>query len=89
MHLRSQKHFHYSIQPYQSLEDAINHWPTTATCVGVQYVRNELFVYAPYGLNDLFGMVVRPNKLQITKEIYLKKVTRWKQCWPKLQIVPW
>ena len=46
-------------------------------------------MYAPYGLNDLFGMIVRPNKLQITEVIYQQKVTRWKTCWPSLQIVGW
>lgn len=89
VHLWYEEHFGYSIPPYHSLEDAINSWPTTATCIGVKYIRREFRVYAPYGLNDLFGMIVRPNKVQITEEIYMKKVKRWKQCWPKLHIVPW
>ena len=89
VHLWYEKHFGYPIKPYQSLEDAINRWPTTATCIGVTYRRNEFVVYAPYGLNDVFGMIVKPNKVQITEEIYLNKVKRWKQCWPQLTIMPW
>jgi hypothetical protein len=90
VHLWYEKHFGYPIEPYQSVEDAINTWPTTATCVAVRYNdKNQFTVYAPYGLNDLLGMIVRPNKTQITKEIYLKKVERWKKIWHKLKIIPW
>ena len=77
------------IEPYPSIEAAISSWPTTATCIGVRMQRDDLIVYAPYGLNDLFDMIARPNKVQITEAIYIKKVDRWKTCWPKLQIIPW
>lgn len=91
VHLWYEKHFGYKIKPYSSVEDAIKSWPTTtATCIGVKYDdRGKFIVYAPYGLDDLFRMIVRPNKVQITKEIYLNKVRRWVKIWPKLQIIPW
>lgn len=89
VHLWYGDHFGYPIESYQSIEEAINTWPTTATCVGVKYIEGVFTVYAPYGLNDMFGMIVKPNKLQITKDIYTKKVKRWKECWPNLQVVPW
>ena len=90
VHLWYKKHFGYSIKPYKSIEEAINTWPTTATSVAVRYNnKGEFIVYAPYGLNDLFGMIVRPNKTQITKEIYLKKIERWAKIWHKLIIIPW
>ena len=31
-----------------------------------------------FGLDDLFGLVVRPNKRQITRSIYEAKVARWR-----------
>jgi len=90
VHLWYEKHFGYSIKPYKSIEEAINTWPTTATSVAVKYDnKGEFIVIAPYGLNDLFGMIVRPNKTQITKKIYLEKVERWERIWPKLTIIPW
>jgi hypothetical protein len=53
-------------------------------------LENENFkIYAPFGLNDLFGMIVRANKAQITEEIYLQKVNKWKSKWPALTIIPW
>jgi uncharacterized protein len=90
VHLWYEEHFGYSITPYQSVEEAINSWPTTATAAAVRTDENGYFsVCAPFGLEDLFGMIVRPNKKQITEEIYLKKVKRWKACWPGLRIIPW
>ena len=89
VHLWYEKHFGYAIKPYSSVEDAINTWPTTATSIGVRRSGGEPVVYAPYGLNDLFAMVVRPNKKQITREVYEAKVRRWLESWPSLQVIPW
>jgi len=89
VHLWFAHKFGYQIQPYRSIEEAITTWPTTSTCVGVRVQSGKFVVYAPYGLDDLFNMVVRPNKKQITKQVYLDKVTRWKECWPSLKIIPW
>jgi hypothetical protein len=89
VHLWYKEHYGYDIKPYSSLESAINTWPTTATAVGVRLDNAEIKVYAPFGLNDLFGMIVRANKAQITEEIYMKKVHKWSAIWPSLVIVPW
>lgn len=90
VHLWYKSHFGYNIEPYTSLEAAIDTWPTTATAIGVRKGNNnEFIVYAPFGLNDLLGKIVRPNKAQITKEIYEKKVTSWLSKWPDLKVIPW
>jgi hypothetical protein len=90
VHLWYAEHFGYEIAPYESVEAAINTWPTTATCVGVRTTSaGGLHVCAPFGLTDLFNMIVRPNKMQITKELYEAKTERWTRLWPKLQRLPW
>ena len=89
VHLWYKNHFGYDITPYESVESAINTWPTTATSVGVRLSNGELQVYAPYGLNDLFAQIIRPNKVQITKQIYKTKVARWIQNWPSLDVIDW
>ena len=89
VHLWYKEHFGYSIQPYKNIEEAIDTWPTTATSIGVKIINKEFVYYAPFGLNDIINMTARPNKVQITKEIYEKKVGRWKKCWPELKVVEW
>jgi|SRR5208282_741180 len=54
--------FGYAIEPYLSSADAIATFPTTATAIGVRRIRGKLECCAPLGLDDLFGLVVRPNK---------------------------
>jgi uncharacterized protein len=70
VHLWYPKRFGYSIQPYQSTEDAIGTWPTTATAIGVRPRGRQLEVWAPFGTDDLFSLVVRPNRVQITPALY-------------------
>lgn len=90
VHLWYEQRFGYPITPYASLEAAINSWPTTATAIGMRKnSRGDWAVYAPFGLNDLFGLIVRANKTQIKEEIYDKKVQRWTQQWPGLNVIPW
>lgn len=90
VHLWYKEHFGYDIMPYSQLEEAVNSWPTTATAIAVRLDQdNNWVIYAPFGLNDLLGKIVRANKTQITKEIYHKKVERWRVIWPDLKIIPW
>lgn len=89
VHLWYEESFGYPIRPYLSSEDAIQTWPTTATAVGLTKRNGHSLVFAPFGLDDFFSLVVRANKRQITKDIYSKKIERWKNCWPALEIISW
>ena len=89
VHIWYPKQFGYSIQPYHSTEEAIGTWPTTATAIGVRRSGRQLEVWAPFGTDDLFNLVVRPNRVQITPAIYDAKVTRWIARWPSLVALTW
>ncbi|MGI9512301.1 MAG: nucleotidyltransferase family protein [Anderseniella sp.] len=89
VHLWYEDKFGYSIDQYQSVEAAISTFPTTATAVGIRLTTDELEVHSPFGLDDLMEGIIRPNKAQITKDIYDAKVKRWIKAWPKLVTVEW
>lgn len=90
VHLWYKNHFGYNIEPYKSLESVLNTWATIATSIGVRRGKdNKLKVYAPFGLNNLFGKIVRANKSQINKQIYEDKALSWLKKWPDLKIIPW
>jgi len=90
VHLWYREHFGYDIKPYSSTEDGIASWPTTGTAIGVRTEADgRIAIYSPFGLDDLFRLIVRPNKRQITKKIYMDKVRRWTEHWPKLVVIPW
>lgn len=91
VHLWYKKKFRIRISQYKSVEEAINTWPTTSTSIGIRYdKRNQFQIYAPYGLNDLLKMIVRPNKTLIRDDyIYLDKAIRYKKVWPQIRIIDW
>lgn len=75
--------------PYRSVEDAIASWGATVTCIGVRLEQGKLLVYAPYGLNDLFHLMIRPVKREFSKEQYDIRACRWMEKWPKLKKQEW
>jgi uncharacterized protein len=89
VHLWYEERFGHAIKPYLSSNDAIATFPTTATAVGVRWMRGKLECCAPFGLDDLFGLIVRPNKRQTTRAIYEAKVDGWRSIWPRLNFLPW
>lgn len=89
VHTWFEEDFGKKINQLKSCEDAINGWPTTATSVGINKIGDKFNVYAPYGLNDLFGMIIRPNKPSVIKWVYEKKVEKWTKIWPNLKVIPW
>jgi hypothetical protein len=90
VHLWYEQHFGNRIAPYESVEHAISTWPTTATSVAITTGTDGILrLCAPFGLNDLLGLIVRPNKTQITRQIYQAKIARWVGLWSRLQILSW
>lgn len=89
VHLWYGQYYGYEQTPYNSIEDAVNTWPTTATSIGVRIENGKLIVYAPFGMNDMFGQIVRANKTKINKEIYIEKCEKWVSKWNTLTIIEW
>lgn len=76
---------------YVSTEDAIAHWPETATAIGITLLDDgQLKLTAPYGVDDLISLKLRmaPNfgdgsaafKARVEKKQWLLK-------WPKLKLI--
>lgn len=90
VHLWYKDAFGTDIAANSCTEEGITTWPTTATAIGVRLNPDKSFtIYAPYGLHDVLGMIVKPNKVKVTEAIYLEKAHRWHTVWPKLTVKPW
>lgn len=89
VHLWYADAFGTGIEPYRSTADAIATFPTTATSIGIRPGRGTMDVCAPFGLDDLFVGIVRPNKRQVTQSVYDAKTARWRTLWPELTYVDW
>jgi uncharacterized protein len=90
VHLWYAEKFGVSCAPYQSTESAIDTFPATACCLGVRLEPGGRWrVYAPYGLADVFNLVVRPNPaVRAPESVYAAKVERWTRQWPELTVEP-
>ena len=90
MHLWKNKKYNIDIKPYISSEDAIERWIATIHAVGITKENNELKIYAPYGVSDIFSRTIRPIKHEDnSKEMYDKKVNSWKERFDNLNIIKW
>lgn len=77
--------------PYASATDAMRCWPETATAVAVRLGDDDAIeIAAPLGLDDLFGLVVRPTARFAGDNypLYLERIRakQWQARWPRLRI---
>ncbi|HKX86176.1 MAG TPA: nucleotidyltransferase family protein [Flavobacterium sp.] len=82
MHLRN----HHS--QYNCTEDALSYWPETATAIAARVNSNdEIEILAPYGLNDLFQLIIRPTP-NFNPTVFQKRLKekQWERQWPKLKL---
>src|SRR5215475_4456184 len=77
--------------PYPPLTcsaDGIDRFLTRNTQVGVRRTRDGYALYAPNGLDDIAGLVVRPNPgPNFSLANYAEKAGRWKSLWPELNVL--
>lgn len=77
-------------EPYTSTADAMRHWPETATAVGVRPGNSGIEVLAPFGLDDLFNLIVRPTPKFVGERqvVVVDRVNqkRWLERWPRLKL---
>lgn len=77
-------------EPYTSIADAMSRWADPVTAVGAHLDANdEISIIAPGGLEDLFGLRVRPNLATPTAAaVYRERMASkgWKDRWPLLTI---
>ena len=76
--------------PFRDCAEAIDSFAAVCCAVGVTVDGDgQPRVYAPYGLGDLLGLVVRPHRRLAPRHVYEAKATRWRAVWPELTVLPW
>ena len=83
---QARMHIRNGDAPYRSTEDALRYWLETPTCVAVRLDAEDRFeILAPYGLEDLFAMAIRPTpRGRVRRQEYVARLTgkRWLERWP-------
>lgn len=74
--------------PLNGTGEALARFVAPAFAVGVRLERDDvLTVVAPFGMADVFDMVIRPNPLRPLARDWPRVVERAKARWPELTIV--
>lgn len=89
VHLWYEEKFGVAGTPYRSATDAIESFASTTCCVGLTRNGSEIEVFAPYGLDDVFGMHMRPHKRIAPQAVYDSKVEQYRNRWPSLTADAW
>lgn len=90
VHLWYEPKFGIACPPHSSTEAAIDTCEAATACAGVRVDTDGAWrVYAPRGLSDVFSLVVRPNTVLAPRQVFEKKVSRWRAQWPELTVIPW
>lgn len=77
--------------PYPALQsstEGIDRFLTRNTQVGIRRTDQGHDVYAPNGLDDIAGLIVRPNPGPNFSAVnYAAKAARWKRLWPEFTVL--
>jgi uncharacterized protein len=91
VHLWYGEHFGTAAPPpFRSAAEPIAGFAAVCCCYGLRLDgTGRPQVHAPHGFDDLFALVVRPNRSQAPRQVYEAKAARWQQHWPELTVLPW
>jgi hypothetical protein len=90
VHLWFEQRFGAPYPPLACADDALARYASMVHAVGVRLEQDgRLDVVAPFGLADLFAMVIRPNRLMDNRASHAAKAARTKAIWPEVTVIPW
>jgi hypothetical protein len=90
VHLWFEDYFGIPYPPLNSSEEALCRYASATHAVGVRLVEDDqIDIFAPFGLADIFSMTIRPNYALPNKATHDRKAERAKSVWPEVTIIPW
>ena len=90
VHLWFESRFGSPYPQLASADMALGYYAAIVHAVGVRLDPDDrLDIAAPFGLDDLFAMVIRPNYALDNAAAYRRKAHRAQAVWPELTIIPW
>lgn len=90
VHLWFENHFGVKYPPLLSADECMMRYASLTHAVGVRLMSDDrLDIFAPFGLHDIFEMIVRPNYALPNKATHEKKAALARAIWPELRIIHW
>jgi hypothetical protein len=90
VHLWFQARFGCAYPQLTCADEALRQYASVAHAVGVRLEDDGLLdIVAPFGLDDLFAMVIRPNRALDNAASHASKARRAQATWPEVIVLPW
>ncbi len=90
VHLWFEKRFGAPYPPLRHVDDGLVRYASTVHAVSVRLEADgTIDVAAPFGLADVFDMVIRPNPAIDNAPSYAEKAARAKAIWPDVRVIAW
>ena len=90
VHLWFPQRFGCPYPPLASADGSLLRYASVVHAVGVRLEQDErLDVVAPFGLEDVFAMVVRPNRILDNAVSHRAKAQRVTAIWHEVTVLPW
>jgi hypothetical protein len=90
VHLWFEDRFGMAYSPLEGTDESLGRYASLVHAVGVRLEPDgRLDIAAPFGLDDLFAMVVRPNRALDNRAAHTAKAARSRAIWPELTVIPW
>jgi uncharacterized protein len=90
VHLWFERRFGTPYRPLSSADESLPRYASIVHAVGVRLNDDDtLDVAAPFGLDDLFSMVIRPNYALDNAVSHTRKAERARLIWPRVTVIPW
>jgi uncharacterized protein len=90
VHLWFESRFGCRYPRLSSADESLLYYASVVHAVGVRLEDDDsLDVAAPFGLDDVFAMVVRPNYALDNAASHTRKAARAKAVWPEITVLPW
>ncbi|MGD0431450.1 MAG: nucleotidyltransferase family protein [Acetobacteraceae bacterium] len=88
VHLWYEQHFGVDYPPLSTADEAIYRYPSIAGAVGVRFEDDgRLDIIAPFGLDDMFAMIMRPNPACPHQPTFAAKAARVRLIWPEITVI--
>ena len=88
VHLWFEQRFGLPYPQLHSADEAFGHYAAIVHAVGIRLEEDDTIdIAAPFGLDDVFGMVIRPNPGRPGDKGLSAKAARAQAIWPELRLV--
>lgn len=90
VHLWFEERFGTAYSPLTTADESLKRYASVVHAVGVRLEQDgRLDVLAPFGLDDVFSMTIRPNRVLSNRASHHAKAARAKAIWPEVTVIPW